>query len=453
MIGLAEIRRRLRAAGRHAPLAGRRVIVLGGGFGGVYATLYLAQDLRDAEGVEILLISDCNFLLFNPLVVEVATGGIETNHIAQPIRGLAETRHFRFVQATVTGIDLDRRQVVTDGGACSYDYLVIALGSTTNYFETPGVAENSFALKTLRDAVSLREHVITLFERAARTLDPAIRHALLTFVVAGGGPSGVEYIGELADLVHETMRPQYPEILPEEVRLVMVQSPPRLLPAVDERLAQVALRDLRARGVEVRLSTRLTAAGPGWVRLGADETIPTHTLVWTAGVKANDVVAALPVDHDRAGRLLVDRSLALPAYPSVYVVGDAAHFIDERSGQPMPMLAQIAARQGTRVAANIVNQMQGRAPEPFEFHYLGNLTSLGSRSAVVDILGLQMHGRFASFVWRILYVSKLIGFRAKVRVITDWLINRFFGRDTSLLEPPRRAGSAALLERSEGGVP
>lgn len=452
MIGLAELRRRLHAAGRHTPPAGCRVIVLGGGFGGVYATLYLAQDLRDVEGVEILLISDCNFLLFNPLVVEVATGGIETNHIAQPIRGLAETRRFRFVQATVMHIDLERRRVATDGGVCSYDYLVIALGSTTNYFETPGVAENSFALKTLRDAVLLREHVITLFERAARTLDPATRRALLTFVVAGGGPSGVEYIGELADLVHETMRPQYPEIVPGEVRLVMVQSPPRLLPAVDERLAQVALRDLRERGVEVRLSTRLTSAGPGWVRLGADETIPTHTLVWTAGVKANDVVAALPVEHDRAGRLLVDRNLALPGYPSVYVVGDAAHFVDDRSGQPMPMLAQIAARQGTRVAANIVNQMQGRPPEPFEFHYLGNLTSLGSRSAVVDILGLRMHGRFASFVWRMLYVGKLIGFRTKVRVTTDWLINRFFGRDTSLLEPLRRAESDGLPERSEGGM-
>lgn len=446
MIGLAEIRRRLQAASQHPAVSGRRVIVLGAGFGGVYATLYLDQDLRDEEGVEIILISDSNFLLFNPLVVEVATGGIETNHIAQPIRSLRKNRLFRFVHATVQRIDLAERRVETDGDIYSYDYLVIALGSATNYFNTPGVEENAFGLKTLRDAVILREHVITLFERAARTADPATRRALLTFMVAGGGPSGVEYIAELAALVHETLRHQYPEIAPDEVRLIIAQSPPRLLPAIDEKLAAIALRDLRARGIEVRLSTRLTAAGPGWVRLGADETIPTHTLVWTTGVKANDVVAALSVEHDRIGRLIVDNNLAVPGYPTVYAVGDAAYFMDDHTGQPMPMLAQIAAREGTRVAANIVNQMSRRPAEPFEFHYLGNLTSLGSRSAVVDILGLRMTGRPASLVWRILYVGKLIGFRNKVRVSTDWMINRFFGRDTSLLEPSRRADRLVLAD-------
>jgi NADH dehydrogenase len=360
------------------------------------------------------------------------------------------------VQATVRRIALDERQVITDDGAYTYDFLVIALGSTTNYFNTPGVAENSFGLKTLRDAVILREHVITLFERAARTPDPAARRALLTFVVAGGGPSGVEYIAELGDLVHETLRHQYPEIAPDEARLIMVQSPARLLPAIDAKLAEIAARDLRTQGIEVRLSTRLTAAGPGWVRLGADETVPTHTLVWTAGVKVNEVLADLPVDHDRVGRLMVDRYLALPGYPTVYVVGDAAHFLDEHTGQPMPMLAQIAARMGTRAAANVAAQIGGHPREPFEFHYLGNLTSLGSRSAVVDLLGLRMSGRLGSFVWRMLYVGKLVGFRNKVRVTSDWMINRFFGRDTSLLEPSRRsetalADAAGPLDRATEG--
>ena len=446
MLGLAEIRRRLQAARRRPEAPGRRVLVLGAGFGGVYATLYLDQDLRDEEGVEIILISDTNFLLFNPLVVEAATGGIETAHIAQPLRGLPTNSHVRFVCTRVQRIDLDERQVVADGDVYGYDFLVIALGSTTNYFDTPGVQENAFGLKTLRDAVVLREHVIALFERAARITNAAARRALLTFVVAGGGPSGVEYIAELAELVHGTLRRHYVEIAPGEVHLILVQSAPRLLPAINEQLAQIALRDLGARGIEVRLNTRLTAAGPGWVRLGADETIPAHTLVWTTGVKATDVVAALPVAHDRLGRIIVDKTLTVPGYPAVYAVGDAAFFLDEHTGQPMPMLAQIAARQGTQAAANIVTQMSGHRPEPFAFHYLGNLTSLGSRSAVVDILGLRLHGHPAAWVWRLLYVGKLIGFRNKVRVTTDWMLNRFFRRDTSLLEPSRRPDGSLLVD-------
>jgi NADH:ubiquinone reductase (H+-translocating) len=446
MIGLTKMRSRLDPANTGAPAPGRRVLVLGGGFGGVYATLYLDQELRDEEDVEIILISDSNFLLFNPLIVEVATGGLETNHIAQPIRSLSRSRRFRFVHAKVDRIDLDSRQVVTDHGVYAYDFLVIALGSTTDYSTAPGVEAHAFALKTLRDAVVLREHVIALFERAARTPDPATRRALLTFVVAGGGPSGVEYIGELADLIRTTLRHHFLEILPEEVRLILVQSAPRLLPAIDERLAQIALCDLQRRGIEVRLNTRLTAAGPGWVQLGTEDKLSTHTLVWTTGVKANDVVASLPVEHDRVGRLIVNRTLALPGYPTVYAVGDTAHFVDARTGRAMPMLAQIAARQGTHVAANIAAQLTRHPPEPFEFHYLGSLTSLGSRSAVVDILGWRMHGQLASFVWRMVYVGKLIGFRTKVRVTTHWMINRVFGRDTSLLEPSRRpAGSAGPL--------
>src|SRR5919204_3128890 len=189
LLGLAEIRRRLQAARRRPEAPGRRVLVLGAGFGGVYATLYLDQDLRDEEDVEIILISDSNFLLFNPLIVEVATGGLETNHIAQPIRSLSRGRRFRFVQAKVDQIDLNSRRVVTDHGVYAYDFLVIALGSVTDYSTAPGVEAHAFPLKTLRDAVVLREHVISLFERAARTPDPATRRALLTFVVAGGGSS------------------------------------------------------------------------------------------------------------------------------------------------------------------------------------------------------------------------------------------------------------------------
>jgi NADH dehydrogenase len=453
MITLARLRQRLHAMASHAPVPGRRTVVVGAGFGGVYAALYLDQDLHDEDGVEVFLISDANFLLFNPLAVEVATGGIEPSHIAQPIRDLTKQRQFRFIQATVQRIDLDERLVVTDAGEFSYDYLVIALGSITSFLDTPGAAEYAFPLKTLRDAVALREHVITQFELAARTPDAAARRALLTFVVAGGGPSGVEYIAELADLVYGTLLHQYSELSADEVRLMLVQSPPRLLPAIPEKLAQLALRELKTRGIDVRLETRLAAAGPSWVRLGVDETIPAHTLVWTAGVQANAVVAALPVEHGPHGRLRVEATLALPGHPRVYAVGDAAYFLDTRTGKPLPMLAQVAARQGARAAANIVAQLQGHPPEAFEFHYLGNLTSLGSRSAVADIMGLHLHGRLASLIWRLVYVSKLIGFRNKVRVGVDWIVSRFFGRDSSLLEPARRTGARVYVDQTDPLTP
>ncbi len=415
----------------------RRIVVLGGGFGGVYAALALERKFWRHPEVEIMLVSDENFLLFTPMLPEVPSSSVEPRHIISPIRALF--RRVKFRNSTVHSIDLEKQVVAASHcAACQqytlgFDHLVLALGSRTNFYGIPGVAENALPMKTLSDAMRLRNHVIELFEHADLHTDPFIRKAMLTFVVAGGGFAGTETAAELNDFAY-TARRYYSNVRPEEVRVVLVESKGRIMPEINEKLANYALRKLKQGGIEVLLNTRVGSATANEVELSTGARIPTRTLIWTAGVAPSSLLAWLPSERNKRGQVIVNEYLEVPEYPGVWAIGDCAQIPDPHTGGFYPPTAQNAVRQGRNVAKNIAASMRGGAKRPFNHRPLGLLASLGRRSAVAEIGGLRFSGFFAWWLWRTLYLLKLPGLERKLRVATDWTLDLLFSPDISLLK-------------------
>jgi len=424
-LSLQALREKLR--GRR--LIPRRVLILGGGFGGVYTALHLEKALR-RQPVEITLVSRENFFLFTPLLHEVATGGIETRHIAYPIRSLRGRKRFSFIQAEVAAVDLDKKAVQTDRGLLPYDYLVLALGSTTDTRQLPTAAGHVFTLKTINDGIAIRNHLISLFEEADARPGG---EGLLTFVVAGGGATGVQLIAEMRDFFFRFLLRNYPGVDPEKVRLILVQNRERLLDDMHPSLAAYALSVLRKKGIEVRLGSKVTRVLPGAVEISGQEVISTSTLVWTAGVRASPVVEALPVEKDSLGRVKVNRYLEVPAFPGVYALGDNALFVNPATGSPLPARAHIAVRQPRVVAHNILADLFGRRKRPCPVPWMSQTVSLGSREAGMELLGLRILGLPARFLWLVSYLLLVPSVYVRTRVLLDWLLALFFGRDTTLI--------------------
>lgn len=414
----------------------KRILILGGGFAGVYAALHLERGLGPGASAEITLVSDENFLLFTPMLPEVASSSIEARHIVSPIR--AFFRRVQYLNGEVHTVDLKRRRVtVSHCPACRvqelpFDYLILALGAKTNYYDLPGVAEHSLPMKVLADAMSLRNHVIDLLEHVDMEPDPAMRRAMLTFVVAGAGFAGAETIAELRDFFVTACR-FYSRIRAEEFRVLLVHRGPRILPEISEDLAAYAHKKLERRGVEIRLGTGVASAGPDWVELTSGERVPTRTLVWTAGISPNPLLAQLPVQLSARGKLVVDRRLEVPEHPGVWAIGDCAE-IPELDGRAAPPTAQHAVREGKVAASNVLAELTGRAKKEFAYKPLGVLASLGRRSAVAEICEFKFSGFFAWWLWRTIYLFKLPGLERKTRVALDWTLDLFFPRDIVLLK-------------------
>ncbi len=415
----------------------KRIVIVGGGFGGVYAALHLEKIFARDESIEIVLLSDENFLLFTPMLPEVPSSSIEAKHIISPLRVFF--RKVKFQNSEVHAIDLERRTVMVShclacpGRELEFDSLVLALGSTTNFYGLPGVAENALPMKTLSDAMSLRNHVIAVFEHADQESEPKTRKSMLTFVVAGGGFAGTETVAELHDFAY-TARRFYPNVRPEEVRVILVHHGPRIMPEISERLADYALRKLQKRGVEVFLNTGVMAATSGWVELTNGETIPTQTLVWTAGVSSHPLLANIPCARNKRGQITVNGYLEVPGCPGVWALGDCAEIPNPQTDQPYPPTAQNATREGKIVAENIAAYIRGARKREFKYKPLGVLASLGRRSAVAEICTFRFSGFFAWWLWRTIYLFKLPGLERKVRVALDWTLDLFFQRDIVLLK-------------------
>ncbi|MFQ5912194.1 MAG: NAD(P)/FAD-dependent oxidoreductase [Nitrospinota bacterium] len=419
-----------------------RILILGGGFGGIYAALRLEKAFAREGNVEITLINRDNYLLFSPMLAEVSSSGIEAKHIVPPIR--AFFRKVRFRDSQVEAIDLENRVVHAfhcpqcPHYSLEFDHLILALGSVTSFYGLPGVEENALPLKTLADAMGLRNHVIDMLEHADMETDVELRRRLLTIVVAGAGFSGVEVAAELNDFLRGAKR-FYANIRPEEVRLALVASGSRILPGLAEDLAAYAQRGLLRRGVEVRLGTGIAQASAGGVDLQDESHIPTRTLVWTAGIAPNPLLAPLSCQKER-GRIVVNDRLEVPEYPGLWAIGDCAHLPDPKTGLPYPPTAQHAVRQGRRVADNVVAAIRGRPKKPFAYSSIGELVPLGRRLAVAEILGFKFRGFFAWWLWRTVYLSKLPGFERKIRVALDWTLDLFLPRDIVLLKPFLKMG-------------
>ena len=412
-----------------------RIVILGGGFAGVATAERLERKFGPDPSVEFTLISDTNALLFTPMLAEVATSSLEPTHISSPLR--TSLRRTNVVRRRADGIDVERRRVLLepDSGSAGnaaeevpYDHLVLALGAVSNYLGMDNLQENALDFKTLPDAIRIRNHAIDAFERADREPNPEIRRPLLTFVVAGGGFAGAELAGGLNDFVRG-MLAYYPNIPPEELRIIVIHSRGRILPELSETLADYALEHMKERGVTFELNTRVADAQRGVVVLDSGEEIRTETLVWTAGTTPNPLLQDLPVEHDRRGAVPVDENLAVPGYAGLWAVGDCAAVTDAKTGEPCPPTAQFALREAHTLAHNVHASVRGRSPKAFHFSGLGTLCVVGHHTACAEIKGMRFSGLLAWMMWRAIYLSKLPGLERKVRVFVDWNIELFFPRD------------------------
>ncbi|HYE92443.1 MAG TPA: NAD(P)/FAD-dependent oxidoreductase [Terriglobales bacterium] len=424
-----------------------RIVIVGGGFGGTAVAARLERIFRRRRDVEIVLFDRENFSVFTPLLPEVPSGALEAKHIVSPLR--ARLRRTSVRQAEVRAIDTERRLVVA--GHCptcaeyvvEYDYLVLALGSVTNFFGLPGVAERARTLKSLADGANLHHEVIGRFEHADLDPDPAVRRRLLTFVVAGGGFAGVETAAELNDFVRAARR-YYPGIARDDVRVVLVHSGDRVLPEVSTSLSAYALGKLSSRGVEIRLGTRILGCDGARIRLSAGGDIDGDMLIWTAGVSPHPLLATLGLPRETNGRLAVDEHLRVRGRPGVFALGDCAAVRDPVTGALYPPTAQYAIRQGRVVADNVGAAVTGQPPRAFRYRPLGMLASLGRRSAVAEIVGVRFSGFVAWWLWRTIYLMKLPGVERKVRVMLDWTLDLFFTRDIVYLRGLAHVAAAPL---------
>jgi NADH dehydrogenase len=419
-----------------------RVLILGGGFGGVYTAMELERRLGHDPSVEIGLVSRENYLVFQPMLPEVISGSIGITDTITPIRRLCPRTNL-YTRA-IESIDLRRRRVTAAAGfgsrQCSlpWDHLVIALGNVTSFAGQPGLAEHALPFKDLGHALALRNHVIHVLEEADIEPDPDVRRALLTFVVAGGGFSGVEAVAELNDFVRAAARSfkNLRGASEREIRVVLLHAGPVILPELPESLAQFAQRLLGKRGVEIRLETRLAGATAESALLADGRRIATRTLVSTVPSMPNPLVAALPLPMER-GRIAVDEHLQVRDHPGVWAVGDCAWVLDEKTGQPCPPTAQHAIREARCLAENIVATLRGGPRRAFSFKALGKMGALGHHSAVAEVFGLKLSGFLAWWLWRTIYLLKLPGLDRKLRVATDWTLDLILPPDIVQLKTER----------------
>jgi NADH dehydrogenase FAD-containing subunit len=428
----------------------RRVVILGGGFGGVSAARRFEQLLPWTPWLDVTLVSQRNHLLFTPMLAEVAAGSVEAGNVGVPLRAACPRTRFR--RAEVLGVDRDRRVVHLRRGdaleTLPYDHLVLALGAVPNFRDLPDVAGNALTLVTLEDARRLRDHVLGRLEQADHEPDPAERRRWLTFVVAGGGFAGTEAVASLFDLVHSVLR-YFPNVRASEPRFVLVHSRERILPELGDRLAGYASGKLVARGIELRLGVTVAGADPYGVELSDGERLEARTLVWAAGTRPSPVplVAAGPQGHLRrtmpgGGAVPVDRTLRVRGADNIWAVGDCARVPDPSCrGATCPPTAQHAVRQGRAVADNILAAMSGAAPQPFRFRGLGFLVPLGRQSAAAELRGLRFSGLPAWLLWRGVYLWKLPGPQKRLRVLLDWTLELLFPRDIALTAPERHPAS------------
>jgi NADH dehydrogenase len=413
-----------------------RIVVLGGGFAGLEAIRVLERRLKGRRDTERLLISDRNYLLFTPLLPQVASSLVEPRHIIQPIRDLRGGRGFRFRRDEVVDIDLLGRRVIMCEGAVEYDRLLIAVGGTTPTFGIPGVEEHAINYKRLEDAIVLRDHILDLAEHADHEPDASARRRMLTICVVGGGYTGVELITELQDFFHSYIVPHYRGIQPQDYSLMLVEAGAEILRGVHPTLAERARRRLHREGIEVRTNTRVTRVLSGAVELNGAVPLPVGLTVWAAGVKGSPSLAGLPVERDHLGRIVIERTMRLPGHPDVYGAGDAVTI----AGYPQASIPIIpAALAHARLAAdNIVADLAGRPLGVIDFAPRGMLVSLGERDAVVDVLGIRFSGYLAWLFWNALHLFKLVGFRKQIQVAIDWSLVRFFPRDSAIMRPVSR---------------
>ncbi len=406
-----------------------KVGVLGGGFAGLYTVLDLKK--YGGHGIDITLFDKNNYLLYTPVLHEMATGTVNARHIVIPIREVISPRQVHIRCEEVKRVDLVAKTFETPSGTFGFDYLVIAQGSESNFYAIPGVQENCITFKSIEDAIRLRNRLIGVLEKAVLETDPAKRRKLLTINVTGGGCTGVEVVAEIAQFIRVILNRDYPEIGRSEVRIHLIEATDKILPSFPEYLSHIATERLRQMGVEILSRSPIRLVNKDFIDLGNGRQVPTGVLVWAGGVKARPLSLMPDLRRDPMDRVIVNEHLEVPGYPGVFVIGDGAHF--RANGAPLPSTASVAVQEARYVARSLLLQIQKKEVPPFRFNYRGDMASLGFMFGVSEIYGRKYEGFIAWIQWKAFKLAMLPRYKTRVQIIADWFITLLFKRDTSKL--------------------
>jgi NADH dehydrogenase len=421
----------------------KRVLILGAGAAGISAALELKKASAGIPGLEVTLVDQRDYHHPLPFVWQVVSGSVQPSHISFPLRVLLRERGAAgpvgFKQGRVQGIDVERKVVRTDDGELGWDYLVVALGSATNFFGMADAEEDSLSLKSVRDAVSIHNHILDNYEAALREGDAQRQRELLTFVVVGGGPTGIELAAAIQDFLRKALIGKYPSLTPQ-VRVLLVEAQDALLSGMKAKMSELAIRRLRSRGIEVLLKTRITRVWPGGIQTADGQTTPTRTVIWVAGVKPVAMVESLPFNKAKGGRIIVNQHMEVPESPGIYVLGDCAYLLQNGGSVPYPPTQQVAERQGPACARNIIRAIQGKEQRPFHYKFKGQVIYMGRNLVLAQLGGRVFDGFAAAMVRRLYYLwvfvsylGLLTEFRRKLGAIRDWIPAYFYHRNTAHL--------------------
>lgn len=432
-------------------MANTHIVIVGGGFGGLKAAQTLEKLIGRGDSIEVTLISRDNFLLFTPFLTEALGGMLDEADVISPLR--AFLRKTRFVMGEVTGVDIRaktvtyRRPLTGEAETVQADQLVLSLGSTTSFHGQKDAERLAFTLKSLDDATLLRNHLMACLEQANEETDIVARQSFLTVVAVGAGYTGVEAAGAIRDLMKDAAR-EYPHVRPDEIRVVLMDMAEQILPTIDPKLAQYAIRQLQKRGIELRLGQKIKAADETSVTLDKGETIPSRTLLWSAGVMPSPLTQKLDCEKDKKGAILTAPTMAVKDREGVWAMGDCAHIPNLlEEGRPYTATAQNAEREAKQLARNVMAVLRGQTPKPFLFRTLGEFINLGHRVAVAQIKWFKFSGFLAWFLWRSVYLVKIPHWSRKARVVSGWTLDLLFGRNSVESETPRLLRNNTALKR------
>ena len=442
----------------------KKIVILGSGFAAVECAKKLENEYGNDPEIELVMIGEDNFLLFTPMLPQVASGMIETRHIVFPIRTICKKT--KFYEGRIKNVDPYGKLVTLWGTgdkrsiSIHYDFLVVALGSETNFFGMADVEKNAYTMKTLNDAVMLRNRIIDMLEQAENETNPILRKSFLNFVVVGGGFAGIETAGELMDLLLD-VRKYYPSIQKDDLKVIVLEAMGEILPGFNKKLAEFAKQKLKERGIDIQLKKAVTSFDGNEVTIKTlDETpkdsidqseinsIITKTLIWTAGIKPVNTIKRSMFKTEK-GKIVINNFLEVPKFPGVFAIGDCALFVNPITNRPFPPTAQIAEAQAKMAAKNLISLIKNSEKEKFVYHSKGQLAIIGKRTGIATFLGMNISGFLAWLIWRNVYLSKIPTFDKKIRVFLDWMIDLFFDRDVSRLKIMKRETEKEYKELDE----
>lgn len=442
----------------------KKIVILGSGFAAVECAKKLEKEFGNDPEIELVMIGEDNFLLFTPMLPQVASGMIETRHIVFPIRTICKKT--KFYEGRIKNIDPYGKLVTLWGTgdkrsiSIHYDFLIVALGSETNFFGMADVEKNAYTMKTLNDAVMLRNRIIDMLEQAENETNPILRKSFLNFVVVGGGFAGIETAGELMDLLLD-VRKYYPSIQKDDLKVIVLEAMGEILPGFNKKLAEFAKQKLKERGIDIQLKKAVTSFDGNEVTIKTlDETpkdsidqseinsIITKTLIWTAGITPVNTIKRSMFKTEK-GKIVINDFLEVEKFPGVFAIGDCALFVDPITNRPFPPTAQIAEAQAKMAAKNLISLIKNSEKEKFVYHSKGQLAIIGKRTGIATFLGVNISGFLAWLIWRNVYLSKIPTFDKKTRVFLDWMIDLFFDRDVSRLKLMKRETEKEYKELDE----